>query len=99
MCLSSLPFLAGWAVSLLSRHRDAQALLGRDQVVGVFCVLADIDLRPVDRAGEDAALAVVVIADRGRGVSSDVGGLVRREDQWHGCLDATLTGLVAVEVE
>ena len=37
--------MAGWAVSLLARHRDAQALLGRDEVVGVFCVLAEIDLR------------------------------------------------------
>src|SRR3954468_1840112 len=92
-------FLSGWAVSLLARHRDAQALLGHDQVVGVFCVLAEIDLHPVDRAGEDAALAVVVVADRGRGVSSDVRGLVRGEDQRHGRIDASLTGLVAVEVE
>src|SRR6476661_9563590 len=98
MCLSwALPFLAGWAAWLLARHRDAQALLGCDQVVGVFCVLAEIDLHPVDRAGEDAALAFVVVADRGRGVSSDVGGLVRGEDQRHGCLDAAFTGLLAVE--
>src|SRR4051794_17311063 len=100
MCLSSLfLFLTGWAVSLLTRHRDAQAFLGGDQVVGVLCVLAEIDLHPVDRAGEDAALAVVVVADRGCGVSSDVGGLVRGEDQRHGCLDAALTSLAAVEVE
>src|SRR4051794_15507476 len=100
MCLSSLfLFLAGWAVSLLARHRDAQAFLGHDQVVGVFCVLAEIDLHPVDRAGKDAGLAVVVVADRGCSVASDVGGLVRGEDQRHGCLDAALTGPVAVEVE
>src|ERR1700675_3695955 len=62
---------------LLPRHRDAQALLGGDQVVGVLGVLAEVDLDPVDRAGEDAALAVVVVADGGCGVASDVGGLVR----------------------
>src|SRR4029453_18846137 len=100
MCLSSLflSWLAG-AVSLLPRHRDAQALLGCDQVVGVFCVLAEIYLHPVDRAGKDAAVAVVVVADWGCGVSSHVGGLVRGEDQWHGCIDAALTDHVAVEVE
>src|SRR4051794_37674548 len=97
MCLSSL-FLcsAGWAVSLLARHCDAQALLGCDQVLGGFGVLAEIDLHPVDGAGEDAALAVVVVADRGCGVSSDVGGLVGGEDQRHGRVDAAFTGFVAV---
>src|SRR6476619_1290807 len=51
-------------------HCDAKSLLGRDQVVGVFGALAEIDLHPVDRACEDAALALVVVADRGRAVSS-----------------------------
>jgi len=50
--------------SLLARHCDAQALLGRDQVLGVFRVLGEIDLHPLDRAGEDAAVTVVVVADR-----------------------------------
>ena len=44
-CLSSaLPFLAGWAVSLLAGHCDAESLLGCDEMVGVFCVLAEVDL-------------------------------------------------------
>src|SRR4029450_8840998 len=64
-------------LSLLARHRDAQALFGRDQVVGVLSVLAEVDLHPVDRAGEDAALALVIVADRGGGIASDVRGLVR----------------------
>src|SRR3954471_16177657 len=85
--------------SLLAGHCDAESFLRTDEVVGVFCVLAEVDLHPVDSAGEDAGLAVVVVADRGGGVSSDVGGLVRGEDQRHGCLDAAFTGLVAVEVE
>src|SRR3954447_6156972 len=61
-----------WAAPLLARHRDAQSLLARDQVVRIFCVLAEIDLLPVDGAGEDAALTVVVVADWGRSVASDV---------------------------
>src|SRR5215210_6749942 len=85
--------------ALLAGHRDAESLLGCDEVVGVLCVLAEVDLHPVDRAGEDAALALVVIADRGRGVSSDVGGLVCGEEQRHGCADTALPGLGAVDVE
>src|SRR5213596_4184265 len=37
---------------LLPRHRDAQALLRADQVVGVLGVLPEVDLHPVHRAGE-----------------------------------------------
>src|ERR1700759_99661 len=87
------------AISLLARHRDAQALLGRDQVVGVVCVPIEIDLDPVDGAGEDAAFAVVVVADRGCAVTSDVGGLVGGEDERPGGGDAALSVLVAIEVE
>src|SRR4029450_734495 len=86
-------------LSLLACHRDAQALLGRDQVVGVLGVLAEVDLHPVDGAGEDAALAVVVVADGGTGVGSGAGALAPREAQRHGSLDAAFTHLVAVEVE
>ena len=43
--------------------------------------------------------AFVVVADRGRGVAPDVGRLVRREDQRHGCLDAAFTHLRSVQVE
>src|SRR5690349_21538022 len=68
-------------------------------MVGVFSVLAEIDLHPVDRTGKDAAVAVVVVANRGGGVPSAVGGLIRGEDQRYRCLDATLTGLVAIKVE
>src|SRR3954451_9018239 len=60
----------------LSGHCDPESLIGRDQVVGVVRVFAEVDLDPVDRAGEDAAFALVVVADRGRGVLSDVGGLI-----------------------
>src|SRR5690242_4016495 len=84
---------------LLARHRDAEALLGRDEMVGVFGVAIEIDLDPVDGAGEHAAVAVVVVADRGGAVPSDVRGLVGGEDQRYGGVDATLSGLVAVEVE
>ena len=50
-------------LSLLAGHGDAESLLGGDEVVGVSGVLAEIDLHPVDRAGEHAALTVVVVAD------------------------------------
>src|SRR4029450_11770144 len=41
-------------LSLLACHRDAQALLGRDQVVGVLGVLAEVGVHPLDGAREDA---------------------------------------------
>ena len=44
------------ATGLLECHRDLEALLGRDQVVVV--VLADVDLRPADSAGELAGSGV-----------------------------------------
>src|SRR3954447_3071083 len=84
---------------LLAAHCDAQAFLGRDEVIGVVCVVAEVDLHPVDRTGEDAAFACVVVAHRGSAISSDICGLICGEDQRHGCLDAAFTGLVAVEIE
>ena len=49
-----------------------------DEVVVV--VVADVDLHPVDLAGELAAVGAVVGGDRGAGLVADVGGLVRGED-------------------
>ncbi len=65
---------------LLPRHRDAEAFVGVDVVVGVLGVLAQVDLHPVDRAAEPAGVSGVVGADRGAGLPSDVRGLVGGED-------------------
>ena len=83
---------------LLSRHRDPEPLLGRDQVVGVLRRRVDVELNPADRTGEGAVRAVAV-ADRGRGVASHVGGLVRREEHRHRPLDAPLSDPLAVDEE
>jgi len=48
----------------LLRHRDLQALLGRDEVIEVLGRLRDVDLDPLDGAGEVAAIRGVVVADR-----------------------------------
>ncbi len=43
---------------LLPRHRDVEFVLGRDQVIVV--IFTDVDLHPVDRAGELVAVGAVV---------------------------------------
>src|SRR4029078_5317871 len=80
--------------SSLAGHRDAKPFLRRDQVVGVLGVLPEVDPRPVDRAGEDAPLAGVVVAHGGGSVHSNVASLVPREDQGQGCLKASRARLV-----
>lgn len=42
----------------------------------------------MDAAGEQAATAVVIVADRGAGVGADVEGLLGGEDQWPGLVPA-----------
>ena len=70
---------AGESLSLLPSHGDAQAFLGVDEVVVV--ILAEIDLHPVDLAGEPAAVGGVVGCDGGAGFVADVGGLVGGESR------------------
>src|SRR5262245_17506084 len=84
---------------LLPRHRDAEALLRADQVVEVLGRLVDVDLHPVDAAGEPALPHGVVVA-HGRGrVLAEVGRLVAGEDQRHGGRDRALADLLAVDVQ
>src|SRR6478736_1036472 len=83
----------------LLRHRDPQALLGRDEVIEVLGRLRDVDLDPLDGPGEAAALRGVVVTDRRGRVRADVARLIGREDHRDGGLDAALAGLRAVEVE
>jgi len=58
------PGSPGRRPGLLACHRHAQPLLGGDQVIRVLRVLAEVDLHPLDPAGEDAGCGVVVVADR-----------------------------------
>jgi len=46
----------------LVRQPDAQALLGGDDVVGVLCVVADVDLQPGHACGEATPAQVEVVA-------------------------------------
>jgi hypothetical protein len=57
-------------LSLLPRHGDAEAFVAVDEVIVV--VLAEVDLHPVDPAGEPAGRGGVVAADRGAGLVADV---------------------------
>src|SRR5262249_36382696 len=50
--------------SSLPRHCDAEPLLGADQVIEILSRLRDVQLHPVDPAGEDALVARIVVADR-----------------------------------
>ena len=63
---------------LLPGHGDAEAFVGVDEVVVV--VVAEVDLDPVDLAGEPAGGGGVVGRDGGAGLVADVGRLVGRED-------------------
>src|SRR5688572_29597506 len=79
---------------LLPCHGDAEALLRVDVVVVV--VDADVELNPVDLAGEPARVRGVVAGDGGAGLVADVGGLVGGEDHRLGGLDPALADLRAV---
>src|SRR4051812_2249369 len=70
---------------LLPGHGDAETFFGVDEVVVV--VGAEIDLDPVDLAGEPAAVSGVVGRDGGAGFVADVGGLVGGEDHRLGSAD------------
>ena len=72
-------------VWLLPGHGDAEAFVGVDEVVVV--VGAEVELDPVDLAGEPAVLGGVVGGDGGAGLVADVGRLVGGEDHRLGVLD------------
>src|SRR3954468_21707386 len=85
------------AVRLLDRRRDAEALLGRDEVVVV--VETGVELHPADRAVEAAALRGVVLGDGRAGGVADVAGLVAGVRHRGGRLAAASADLVAVDVQ
>ena len=62
--------------TLLQGHCDPVPLLRSDQVVGVFCVLAEVDLNPVDSAVEPRAGAGIVVTDRRASVAAYIGLVV-----------------------
>src|SRR5215212_9793407 len=64
---------------LLPRHRDAQALLRGDQVVGVLGAFVHVDLHPVDPARERTVFRPVIVADGRGAVTAHVGGLIGGE--------------------
>src|SRR5580693_7716899 len=81
----------------LPGHRDAKALLGRDQVIVIL--LLQVDLNPVDLAVELVVLRVVIGGDRRSGSLADVAGLIGREQHRHGLLHSALADLFAVHIE
>jgi hypothetical protein len=67
-------FIVHGLSGLLPDHGDAEAFLGVDEVVVV--VTAEVELDPVDLAGEPAAAGAVVGSDGGSRLVADVGRLV-----------------------
>jgi hypothetical protein len=59
---------------LLAGHGDLEVVLGWDEVAVV--VVAEVELDPLDGAGERVAAGWVVVGDRRAGVGAHVGGLV-----------------------
>ena len=62
-------------------------------------VVAEVELDPVDPAGEGAAGCGVFVADWGPVVGADVEGFVEREDHRDGGLDSPAADPAAVDVE
>src|SRR5690242_9114377 len=87
------------AAELLSRHRDAQALLRGDHVVLVLGSLVDVDLDPAHFPGELAVPGAIVVANGRGAVGSHVTRLVAGEQHRHGSLDPSLSDLLPVDVE
>ena len=66
------------AVISLPRHRQAQALLGRDKVIEV--VQSNIQLNPRNLAVEDTGFRGVILSDRQCAFVADIRGLIRGEN-------------------
>jgi hypothetical protein len=81
----------------LAGHEHVDVVLRVDHVAVV--VLADLELDPVELAGERAGVHVVVGGDGGPGLSADVEAFVGREDERLGGTHAAFADLLAVVVE
>src|SRR5215470_6575 len=90
---------ASGARPLLARHRDPQPLLRADQVVDVGRGGVDVDLDPLDPAGERAVPRAVIVADWRGAVAADIRRLVHREQKGLRSLEPTLPDLAPVEVQ
>ena len=85
--------------TLLACHREAQAFLRRDEVVGVLGIGPEVDLDPADGARECAVGEAVVVADRCAPVGADVGRLVCGEEHRFCLFDTPLAHLGAIQEE
>src|SRR5688572_815625 len=88
---------AGPCSALLSRHRDLETFLRRDQVI--LIVFLEVDLHPVHLAAELVAPRSIVGGDGRPALLADVAGLVRRERHRDGLLDPALADRFTVHVE
>jgi hypothetical protein len=80
---------------LLPRHRNPEAFLRVDVLIGVLGVRAQIDPHPVDLAVEHSGVGGVVGADSGARLAADVRRLVRRENDALRSVDPTLADFLA----
>src|SRR4029453_7726262 len=83
--------------ALFPGHSDAEAFVGVDEVVVI--IFAEIDLHPVDLAGEPAAVHGVVGGNGGAGFVADIRCLVGGEDHRLGGSDAAGPDSCAVVVQ
>ena len=81
----------------MAGHEHLEVVLRVDHV-GVV-VVADLELDPVDLAGEHTALHVILGGDRGPGLAANVQAFVGREDERLGRPHAALADLLAVHVQ
>ena len=68
--------LAGRCLALLARHRDADSVLRRDEVVRVLSGLGYGKLHPLHSAVERVAARAIVRGNGGAGVLADVAAVV-----------------------
>src|SRR5450631_1023910 len=90
-----LPALLG----LLPRHRDADSVLRRYQVISILGGVSDGDLNAFDATVECVAMRSIVLGNRSAGVLADIAAIVGREDHRQGHRNDSFTDLLAIGVQ
>src|ERR1039458_9136273 len=85
--------------TLLMGHCDLVPLFRRDLMSGIFCVLAQVNLYPLDLPVELRAGTRIVVTNRCAAVATNVCLVVQGKEHRGAWLDAPLAGLPAVDVE
>src|SRR5215468_12052078 len=90
---------SGHSQQLLTRHRDADGLLRRDEVIRALGRFADGELHALYRAVERIAARAVVLGDGRTAVLADIAAIVGGEDKRLGHRDRAFADFLAVDIK